>query len=292
MSTVRLTLKLHRFEILAVVAGAVVVAGAALAVWSMMAPIATPARCIEDRFLDPVPAECLTTERFLELNEAYAGKVMAAMAVLPFIAGALLGVSLVAREIEQRTASIAWSLSASRRRWLLARFGLLAAILGVVLALPAVTAGVLEGVRMPWIDPGSSFHDYALRGPVVVARGLAAFAIAVLAGALLGRVLPGLIVAAVGCLVAFNLLAVAMPFGQPIEKLPAQDYGMPDRYDLMTWNGPVEIGGDGTTGTEAFWGVPGERLREVEAREVGVLGAGVLVLAGLAVAVVDRRRPY
>lgn len=290
MSTVRLTLKLHRFELLAVVAGSLFLAAAALAVWSMMREVATPAHCIEDRFLDPVPQECLTTERFLDLNEEYAGKVMAAMAVLPFIAGALLGVSLVAREVEQRTASIAWSLSASRRRWLLVRFGLLAVVLGAVLALPAMAAGLLEGVRMPWIDPGSSFNDYALRGPVVVARGLAAFAIAVLAGAVLGRVLPGLIVAGAGCLVAFNLLALAIPFGQPIEKLPAQDPGLPDRADLFIWSGPVEVSAG--AGAEDARGVPGERLREVEAREVGVLGAAALVLVGLSAVVVDRRRPY
>ena len=40
---------------------------------------------------------------------------------LPFVVGILLGVPIVGRELELRTAALAWSLSGDRRRWLLSR---------------------------------------------------------------------------------------------------------------------------------------------------------------------------
>lgn len=285
MTTLRLTLRLHRFELVSVALAAILVAVAAFAFWRLMADIGPPVRCIEDRFLDPVPVECLTTDRWLELNEE-SGKVMAAMAVLPFAAGVLLGVSLVAREVEQRTASIAWSLAPSRRRWFLARFGLLAAILAGLLAVPAIGASLLESARTPWLESAVSFNDYALRGPLVVSRGLVAFGAAVLAGAVLGRVLPAVIVGGASGILAWNLLALGLPFGQPIERLPDQDFSLPTRHDLVISIEEFDIE------NPVLFGVPGERLREVETREAALLGGGLLALMAASTVVVGRRRPY
>jgi hypothetical protein len=287
-----LAFKLHRFEVVTVVALSLGIGIAALVVWRLLEGLSGPPRCIEDRFLVPVPPECASTETAVFLSNEYAGKVMAAMAVVPFIGGVLLGVPLVAPELERRTASLVWSLSGSRKRWLLGRLTPFALVLAGVLTLPAIAAGLLEGVLPGGYDPAASFADYGLRGPVVVARGLLALGIAVLAGAVIGRVLPALIVSAVACIIAFNALGVLMPFGQRIELLPAMSQSSDQqRYDFTVYTGAEVVTGDVSTESPRY-GVPGERLREVEAREVAVLVGGFLVLAGVSLVVVDRRRPY
>jgi hypothetical protein len=257
----------------------------------MLEGMSGPPRCIEDRFLIPVPPECANTESAVFLSNEYAGKVMAAMAALPFVGGVLLGVPLVAPELERRTASLVWSLSGSRGRWFLGRLVPFAILLAAVLSVPALAAGLLEGVLPGGYDPAASFMDYGLRGPVVVARGLFALGIAVLAGAVIGRVLPALIVSGVACVIAFNAHGVLMPFGQRIELLPAMSVADAQRrYDFTVYSEPVLSGDVLTEGPRH--GVPGERLREVEAREVAALVGGFLFLAGISLVVVDRRRPY
>jgi hypothetical protein len=287
-----LAFKLHRFEVVTVVALSLGLGIVALVVWRMLEGMSGPPRCIEDRFLIPVPPECANTESAVFISNEYAGKVMAAMAALPFVGGVLLGVPLVAPELERRTASLVWSLSGSRGRWFLGRLAPFAILLAAVLSVPAVAAGLLEGVLPGGYDPAASFMDYGLRGPVVVARGLFALGIAVLAGAVIGRVLPALIVSGIACVIAFNAHGVLMPFGQRIELLPAMSLsGAQERYDFTVYTGPEVFTGDASTESPRY-GVPGERLREVEAREVAVLVVGFLVLAGVSLVVVDRRRPY
>ena len=56
--------------------------------------------------------------------------------------------------------------------------------------------------REPWY-PALRFGDAGLHGPVVVGKGLAAFGMAVLLGAIFGRVLPAIIVGAVLCVALF-----------------------------------------------------------------------------------------
>jgi hypothetical protein len=135
----------------------------------------------------------------LSTNEEAAGKVMAAMAPLPFAVGLLLGAPIVAREIEAGTAATVWALAASRGRWLAARS---LPILAVILTLLAALAGsseLLWEIREPW-EPSNRFSDAGLHGPVIVAKGVAAFGVALVSGALIGRVLPAVIIISVLCL--------------------------------------------------------------------------------------------
>ncbi len=53
----------------------------------------------------------------------------------------------------------------------------------------------LEALRDPGIDPWRSFGHLGLRGPVMGAAGLAFFGLALLVGAMVGRVLPALLMA-------------------------------------------------------------------------------------------------
>jgi hypothetical protein len=288
MTTLRLVLRQHRFVIVSVVLLAVAVAAAAILVARSLADVASPAHCILDRFQDPVPADCLTMETLLERNEAWAGKVMAAMAVLPLIAGVLIGVPLVGAEIEQRTATIAWSLGPSRRRWLVVRLAILGVGLAVLLALPAFAANVLETQRPPNYDPATAtLVDYGLRGPVVVARGLAVFAIAVLCGLALGRQLPALIVAGLLAVLLWNGLGTLSETGWPA----AHEFTPRDDQSYVQTGSAVGAQGATKEGPVAITGIPGEQLAFVEPREVAVLGALTLVLLGAAVVGVEWRRP-
>ncbi len=128
-----------------------------------------------------------------------------ATTVLPFIVGILLGAPLVSREIEKRTASIAWSLSLSRIRWLTWRAApLLVAIAVALLLVGQASEGLIRAT-----PPGRlGFPFFAMHGPLVAARGVAIFCIGTLTGLAMGRMLPAIImtgVLAIAVLVALTL---------------------------------------------------------------------------------------
>jgi hypothetical protein len=274
LGTARLALWPHRSEI---AVGAIIGLAASLGgvlVLAAMSGLSAPAHCISDRFLVPVPPECATTEAFVTFTNEWGGRLFAAMVALPWLVGALIGVVIVGREIEHRTATLAWMLAPDRRRWLLRRALVGAVVVALLLAVPSVVASEAQRLVYPWAPPETSFNDYGLRGPLVVARGVAAFAIALLIGAVLGRVLPALLLAGVGCLGLAMALMILLPFGQPAEPLPEQDSSVPGPQPLYSHS------------------VPGERLREVELREMIFLGGLSVALVAATAGVVDRRRPY
>jgi hypothetical protein len=123
------------------------------------------------------------------------------MAYLPFWTGLLGGVPLIAREIESGTAQIAWSLNASRARWLARQTIPIALLLGAAITFAAVVAAGIQGDRELYGELGS--EALGLHGPLVLTRAFAAFGVGLLAGALLGRALPALIF---GSLVALALV--------------------------------------------------------------------------------------
>ena len=69
----------------------------------------------------------------------------------------------------------------------------------MVIALAAAAASGLEATREPWYH--STFGDLSLHGWPVIGRAVAAFSIGLLVGAVVGRSLPALIVAAALCVV-------------------------------------------------------------------------------------------
>ena len=81
----------------------------------------------------------------------------------------------------------------------------------------AIAAELLEGAKDPTVSPRSSLQDYGLRGTPVVMRGMVAFGIAVLVGALAGRQLPALILGAVAALVVSGWVVSLYPYGVPTE---------------------------------------------------------------------------
>src|SRR5215210_8103320 len=120
-STLRLTFKLHRFEALAVLAGGAVLTIAALVVALRLQAVGVPADCWAVQSAvptEPSPACLRLLEAFFEVDNTEARRLFQSLTVFPIAAGVLLGAPAVAREVERGTAALAWTLSGSRRRWL------------------------------------------------------------------------------------------------------------------------------------------------------------------------------
>lgn len=213
-----LALKINRFEVVAVTAAALVLAGAALYVTYEMSRTGATRACMEQLLKslddDDVSACARSIMRWSNVANGEGGKVLGAMFGGPFIIGAVLGVLIVGRQIEERTATIAWALSGSRRRWLAGALWpplLLTLLLGVLLAAASAVLGDSKQGLPIWF---TSFDDALFAGPPVMAHLLLGLAIGLITGAVVGRTLPALIVA----VVAVGIVAAAALSFQTVSK--------------------------------------------------------------------------
>jgi hypothetical protein len=303
---VRLTFKQVRFEALVIGAAMLVLTLALLAeAWRLqsldLATCAAPTP----------PLDC--QRRLAEFD----GQFMIVMllevvaAVLTVFGGLVLGVAVVGREIERGTTSLAWPLARSRQRWLLQRWlvvgaGLVGASLLVGWGVEALSAAMQTAGR------SGAFEGIELRAPILAMRTLAAFTLATLAGAVLGRTLPGLLVA----VVAMLLLVLGVGRGMDvwlqsqavrIEMDQANNARIVDtewrdlrngqilsRLEYLAVTPPPDAAPDwdATTFEPIPIGVPGSRAGDYALVEVLLLGGiGVALLAGT-LRVVERRTPY
>ncbi|HEX2142107.1 MAG TPA: hypothetical protein VHK28_07550, partial [Candidatus Limnocylindria bacterium] len=144
-----------------------------------------------------VGAECLAAFEERALWAEAAHWILRAGWAVPFLFGIVLGVPIVAREIEHRTGALAWSLGRSRRRWLLGR---VLPVLAIVLLAAGIT-GVLADFAASAVntstvrDLSHSWLWFDQRGLLVPARAAALLGVGVLVGAVVGRTLPALLVA-------------------------------------------------------------------------------------------------
>jgi len=308
--TALLTLRIHRFEVFALGAAALVTIVAALvAAWQINAFGLPPGCMAEVMTSGPVGGCAQAWEAFSQLVER-TRPLIAAIAVIPLAAGLFLGAPVVAREIERGTTRLAWSLAPSRLGWYASR---ILPILGIVILLSAligVAADLYLAARSPDLDMNAAFYDYGVRGILVPARAALVFATAVVAGAAVGRLLPAILVAgllAVGLFVGVQVAHDAILQREAIVQSQT-DYSGKDRYvDTVIQfpdgtirnigDVPVEYHDDGTQSVDGVdvlqlgRVIPGERYPEVAAREA--LGVGILALALLlgAAAIISRRRP-
>lgn len=192
ITTLRLTLRLHRFEVVlfGLVFAALGVLGFGL---SIAFDTAGVANCLTAG-TTPICVELLARAELLAGFRAPFGIILTFVSSL---AGIVLGIGVVGTEIERRTTVLAWTLYPSRLRWLLPRVAITALLLTVLVAPAATAADLFEHVRQVPPLGGDSIVDYGLRGLPVVARGWLAFSLAALVGAWVGRALPALLVAAV-----------------------------------------------------------------------------------------------
>jgi hypothetical protein len=308
----RLLWRMHRWEGTFFIGGALLLSVVlAIVAWQIDASRDTMLACYEQPS-ETLSAECRTAIEWGNVLGGAVGLLGAITTVTPFAAGIFLGAPLLSREIEHRTAPMAWSLSPSRRSWLVWRTVPLAvALLVVLLVLGQSSAFLLDTVEE--VDLG--FRQYGMFGPILAARGLAIFGLGVLVGLVIGRVLPALLVTALatvaivgGMSIGRDLLmreeAVWMPMGDQSDFVHMVfDSGFqsdatgdvitydeaytqfPDSFDEMTGEG-------GPPGMTSVWKVvPPEAFDLYVAREIGLL-AGVLLIAGVAtLAIVRSRRP-
>ena len=143
--------------------------------------------------------------------------------IAPGLAGAFIGAPLLAREYEEGTWRLAWSQGVTRLTWL--RRQLLGA-----LAVTALSAALFTAVVTWWLSPVNEVNGrftsngFDLTGVVPVAWALLAFAIGVLAGTALRRVIPAMAVTLAG------YAAIRFPVEyllRPRYLLPARRWGLP-----------------------------------------------------------------
>jgi hypothetical protein len=200
LSRFRLAVRIQRFEVWSSVLLVAVVSVTALVVRARLDGVGAPVECLTPWIFPDVAYDATRCfpfmAAFFPIRDDEAGLVMTAMHVLPLVVGLLLGVGLVGGEIEGGTAPTVWALAGSRRRWLIGRLVPMLVILVGVLAVAAIASEMLATSMVPWQFGRPTFDNAGLHGPGVVARGLAAFGLALTVGAWSGRMLPSILLSA------------------------------------------------------------------------------------------------
>ncbi len=205
---IRLSFALQRWELLFVAIVTVFLTGAMLWIaWQAGQLVALDPSCFA---ADRDAPRCRELVERLGTLGGFGGQLLSYTAVVAFGMGLVLGVPLVAREIEHGTADLAWSLGPSRTRWLLPRAVTVAAVVVALLAVLAIASDILASAILPDLNLAADFTWYGQRGVLLVMRGLLALGIGLAVGAMLGRQLPALLLAIIATVAIFVVINVAM----------------------------------------------------------------------------------
>ena len=159
----RLAFRMQRLELLLFLAAAILLVVASLLIaWGASEVRADFDACMQR--LGP-GANCSPSSPSLNDFSLWGGFATLGAFLTPFALGLILGVPVVAREIEGRTAGIAWTLSRSRVRWLIQRVLPLAIFVIVLSAAVAIGSEFVTRTN-PFADYASNpgFADYTSRG--------------------------------------------------------------------------------------------------------------------------------
>ena len=308
----RLVFKMQRLELLIFVAAAVVVTVASLLIaWGASEARAAFDACYQASGTD---ANCATSPSLNDFS-LWGGFAKLGAFLTPFAFGLFLGVPVVAREIEGRTAGIAWTLSRSRSRWLLQRIVPLVVMVIVLSAAVGIGSEFVTRTN-PFADYASNpgFADYTSRGVMLPVRALAVLLVAIAVGAMVPRQLPALLLAAGVTIALFVGLTLGMDAWMTAEAEPIVmnqvQLGGPRIFDaafqdnatgeVISMNdfynryGDVAIpdGEQNPPGfTQVAIGIPGDKYGTWVLRESAIVGALGVISGGVALVTVQRRRP-
>jgi hypothetical protein len=310
----RLSFRLQRLEVL-LLAIAVLVASGLMAWFAFQLDGLSVAHPDCD-FLDPA-ASCVAASAIFESAAGLGELIIISTSLVTFGVGLFLGVPLVAREVEQGTAQLAWTIGRSRVRWLIGRAAFTMLVGVVLLGMLAVMSDVLAATMRPEIDTSEAFWFYGGRGPLLVGRGLLALGAGVLIGAMIGKQLPALLLAAFA--VGGMTLASEVAFGSwhETEAVLASDtdhlsepLGISSGIELPSGERVGYGGAEFQDENGVFYAsqedfqarrnpigreyqliIRGERYAEIVAREAAILAGTGALLIGAAAAVTQRRRP-
>jgi hypothetical protein len=226
----------------------------------------------------------------------------------------VLGVPVLTQEIERRTAMIAWPLAGSRLKWLAWRAGSVLVVGLVLIGVMAFAAESMAGANQPGTDLGFAAHGG--RGISLMTRAGLMLVVAVALGAVSGRLLPSLLIGIALAVALSTAVGSLPPYGVASTELGLSDSYAEDGQPFQT--GHAYRAPDGTLMSndeaeammmalfqeyspdlppesalpqDVVYGIAGSRYFEVLARESAALVGAAVLVGGLAVAVVQRRRP-
>ncbi len=254
-----------------------------------------------------VPPDCTGLQLLGTIGDDEVRATMAVVGLAPFALGSILGVPIVARELELGTLSLAWSVAISRSRWLLATavpvlacgvFGMLAV---------GVLADWVEASHVPGVAAAASMADFGSRGPILASRFALAYCVALLTGLLVRRALPGLLLALVinaaimaGLAAAIGLWTTATPMPPIASPLDLLGNRLLDPYFLLPDGRHLTVAeaeaidptlSDPAIGTSVTPAIKGGQYPVVAMREAAACVALSVVLVAVSVRGLARTRP-
>lgn len=254
-------------------------------------------------------AECEASFRAYSALQQIAPYAAVGATLAPFVLGVVLGPPLLGREIEGRTAAIAWSLSGSRRRWLALRAG--PGVLFVLVALVLIgLAGSTMAQQAAGGEPGLGLLVPPL--PMEVARGALALVIGLLAGTVVGRTFPAALASALAIVVLMAATSIGIDAWMAAEARPLpQAFGMAGASKIYETGLQDDETGEVITLTQYYatpgvddtaelpppgktlvaWVIPAANYPTWMWREVGLAAALVTILTVAFVRMAVRRTP-
>lgn len=189
------TYLIHRGEVATFLALVVVVAFAAINVASHFLALG-----YDDCVARLAEADCggilRAVERLRADDSAWLLGIGASL--FPAAMGLVLGVPIVAREVDARTASLAWSFARTRMLWFRQRVVPMLALLLGGLGTLAILSVILRDLSNPTgLDP--RMDQIGSQGTSLLGRGILGFGVALLVGAVLGRTLGAVLVSVILC---------------------------------------------------------------------------------------------
>jgi hypothetical protein len=250
LTRIWLTYKQLRFETIAIAVVCLGVAVAALIEAYRLNSVNVSMACLQSwqgalQYMGGSPsAEQIRCAPFVESfqsiqNSTDLNIVRLLLYLAPIVAGIVFGAPMVARELEQGTAPLSWSLSGSRRRWLLGKVLAGAVLLVPLMLVMGLAADVLQSAYSPGLNVYAAFENYLGRGIIDVFWALAAFAGTLALGTILSRTLPAVIVGLVVSLFAYVVWGPAMTHFV-LHPLAVQQSDQ-NSYTGGWWSGTVDL---------------------------------------------------